>query len=205
MLRACFTGAVLCVALLVTNTYGATILIGSDVTADQLFQIDPTTAAVTPIGPLGDPVVASLTFDPIHKILYGSSTQTDNLPRIDPLTGATTVIGKFGVGLMHSIEYNPNNNTLFGVSQATRLLYMINVATGAASPIGATGIADIGGIAFDSVNDIMYATDGFLGLDGAVHDGPQHRGEHFSGFVEQPLGRPDYGTRLRSSSWFVWC
>ena len=86
MLKTCFTFTLVSVGLLVTNSHAAPVLIGSDTTNGRLVQIDPANAAVTVIGPLGDPIVASLTYDPIHRIVYGSRKRT-NCCESNPLLG----------------------------------------------------------------------------------------------------------------------
>ena len=144
---------------------GSATLIGSDVDSDTLFEIDLGTAALTFIGPLGDPVVASLTWDPGNSILYGSSTSTNSLLIIDPGTGDVTLVGAFGLTLMHAIDYQSNTGTLYGMSTSTSSLYTINTVTGLATLVGSSGIT-VGGMAYDPINDIMYATD--AGPDGST-------------------------------------
>lgn len=158
----CFAyGAALYVALWATGAAAIPVLIGSDVSAVELFQIDPVTAGIVSIGPLGDPIVASLTYDLGNGILYGSSTATHNLLLIDPATGSASVIGPFGISsYMHSIEFNSNTNVLYGISAPSDFLYTIDIGSGTATAVGATGIGHVGGMAYDPVNDIMYATDG---------------------------------------------
>jgi hypothetical protein len=146
--------------------FGIPPLVGSEVELDRLYLIDPNTAARTPIGPLSDGVVASLTYDPRNSILYGSTTLTRQLLRINPETAEVSVVGPLNVRLMHGIEYDVNRRLLYGISQATQLLYTIDVNTGAATPIGPTGFDGIrlavSSLAYDAANDVMYAVDGGL-------------------------------------------
>ncbi len=142
---------------------GSSILIASDVQADQLVSLDPTTGAKTVIGPLADDIVAGLGYDAVHDILYASSTWTSggrNLLRVDYNTGAVTIIGPLGQGGMHGLEYNPARDILYGITTIySNKLWQINVATGAAIEIGTHGINGLSGLAYDYVNDIMYAGD----------------------------------------------
>lgn len=137
-------------------------LIGSEISADRLVDINLMSGASTVIGPLGDPVVGGLGYDWNHHILYGSSTSTDMLLIINELTGATTHVGPLGVSLMHTVEYDTMHDVLYGAtSYHTALgLYSINVNTGHATLVGTHGIEGLFGMAYDPVNDIMYAADG---------------------------------------------
>ena len=139
----------------------ASILIGSDVVSDQLLQISTQTGSGSVIGPLGDPVVAGLTWDANHDILYGSSTQNRVLVKIDPDNGVTSVVGPFGVGLMHGIEYDCNHDVLYGITNqsTSKGLYTIDVTTGAATLVAHHSHYGLSGLAFDAANDVMYASE----------------------------------------------
>ncbi len=143
-----------------TDVAAAPILIGSDEATDRLIRIDATNGATVDIGPLGDAIVAGLTYDRNHNILYGSSTATRSLLRISPATGSTSVIGPLGAQLTHAIEYNSNNNILYGFDGIR--LFTINVDSGHATSVGfINGIAwgSGGSMAYDPAHDIMYLVD----------------------------------------------
>lgn len=134
-------------------------LVGVDEFNDTLVAIDPTNAATTPLGPVGDPIIGSLAYDPNHRILYAASTTSLNLLTINPVDGTTSVVGYTGVELIHALEYDSNADVLYAVSSEADTLYRIDVMSAAATPIGPTGINRVGAMAFDPVSDVMYATD----------------------------------------------
>lgn len=137
-------------------------LVGSDITPDNLIDVNPATGSFTVIGKLGDPVVAALAWDSKNKVLYGTSTSTHNLLTIDPTSGKTTVVGSFGSALkyMHSLTYNLRDGKLYGANSfGTNQIFTIDPKTGKATAIGKHGISGLGDIAYDFISGTMYMAD----------------------------------------------
>lgn len=76
------------------STAAQPVLFGIDSTTDGVTVVDPDTAVVTPLGPLGSPgdypVPISIARDPTTGALYGWNNQAgvNGLIQINPVTGA---------------------------------------------------------------------------------------------------------------------
>lgn len=100
----------------------------------DLYTIDPVTAALTSVGPIGSGM-SGLAVDPTTNILYGTtsgaSADLESLYTIDTTTGAGTLVGSsggFGVQV-HDIAFDADGN-LYGVD-TNGFLVTIDKATGA--------------------------------------------------------------------------
>lgn len=134
--------------------YGA---VGGNNATSQLYSIDPTTGAGTPIGDIGN-AVTGLAEDPTTGILYGVTSNNATDPRmlvtVNKATGAGTIVGPLGA-IIADISFN-SSGQLFGWSESVDGLASIDKATGAATPVGATGLDTYGdGESFDK-NDVLY-------------------------------------------------
>ncbi|WP_160172976.1 HYR domain-containing protein [Altibacter lentus] len=108
---------------------------GTDVTYlrdfANLFTVDLTTAALTPVGPLTSGYTA-LTFNASESLLYTVGQGNGSFASIDPATGTTTVIGSTGVGGTQLGLATDMNGVVWG-GDINANLYTINTSTGAAS------------------------------------------------------------------------
>lgn len=132
-----------------------------DVTVDQLFRIDATTAVATPIGnPIGFANVRGLAFDPNNDILYGSDDSSNQLLTINISTGEATAIGPFNFNAVDGLAYDSNNNILYGSDTSTDQLITIDVSTGAGTAVGAFGgsFSQVRGLSFDSNTNTLYGS-----------------------------------------------
>ena len=107
---------------------------------DNLYTINPTTAAPTLIGPLG--VSASggqltATGDGSLWFVRGSPS---NLYQVNPSTGQATLVGSIGQGTVTGIAGTCSGH-LFGIGPGAANLLLINPATGAGTVVGPTGLA----------------------------------------------------------------
>jgi hypothetical protein len=119
--------------------------------ASVLYTINPSTAAATPIGPLGLSFVfeGGLAFSP-GGIAYGTnggSASTAQLYTINLATGSATVVGVLSAGEhdINGLAYRSDGN-LIGLDRVTNALLVINPATAAVtkladvpSTVGAVG------------------------------------------------------------------
>jgi DNA-binding beta-propeller fold protein YncE len=134
----------------------AEILYGTDVTDDNLLEIDPSNAGTNIIGPLGSPVLAGLAYDASQEILYATDTSTDNLVTVDPTNGNTVVIGNTGINLPHGAAIDPEDGTLYATEGSPGQLYKVSKADGTATPVGNIGFDHIGALDFDPTTGILY-------------------------------------------------
>lgn len=121
-----------------------------------LYTINPTTAAVAAIGPLGLPFVfeGGLTFAPdgTAYATNGDSAGNPQLLRINLTTGAATVIATISGG-NHDIDGLAfrSDGLLIGLDRETNALLLIDPVTAASSFLAAvpTTIGGVGGLTID--------------------------------------------------------
>lgn len=129
---------------------------GSSSTSD-LYTVNPATAAMTPIGPIGF-ALTGLSRDPTTGTMYGitsanSSVHPWSLVAVDVDTGAGTFIGALGATGIGDIAFDAAGQ-LYG--QGQNKFYSIDKVTGAATRVGvATGSGLLGlGSDFDSAGTL---------------------------------------------------
>ena len=122
-------------------------LYGYDADANELVEIEPSTGAVSPIGPvlvantqLG-PVAVNrideLAFDSGQQRLIGYLAESKSLLSIEPTTGmATVLVAELPVDLA-SFTYDSARGAILGVDAAHQMLVSIDLATGVAEPAAA--------------------------------------------------------------------
>lgn len=150
----------LCALALATPVATAGQLLGTDVWAASLGEIDRDSAAWAEIGPTYIPM-HGLTYDGVHGILYGISAQNDNLYEINPLTGAASQIGapgSLGYDNANGLAYDSNNNLIWGTDNNTNELFTVDPRTGVATraAIISGGFTEIEGLGFDPATDTLY-------------------------------------------------
>ena len=121
----------------------------------QLFQIDLSTGAATPIGPVGFAGVESLAFGP-NGTLFGVDTDRNILISVNPATGQGTAIHPLtSRGAVLDVASTglkfASDGTLFltthNAGSTSFSLYSVNPATGIATFVGslAGNVADVAG------------------------------------------------------------
>jgi len=122
------------------------------ITFGQLYQINPTTAAITLVGNMGGASKNALVFG-ADGTLYAAGGNA--LYTVNTATGASTLIGSGG--------YNSSGDLAFiggqlYLSSAGDNLFRINTATGAGTLIGAIGFSSVFGLATDNNVDLYGIT-----------------------------------------------
>ena len=122
------------------------------ITFGQLFQINPTTAAVTLVGNLGTSL-NSLVFG-ADGTLYAAN---NSLFTVNTSTGAATLIGSGG-GYSSSGDLAFIGGNLFLSSTPGDNLFRLNTTTGAGTLVGAIGSSAVFGLATDNNVDLYGIT-----------------------------------------------
>jgi hypothetical protein len=147
-------------------SYGAT---GhqSPTNPNYLVIVDPATALVTPIGPLG--VGARLTdiaIDPTTGIMFGLPEFNQNFYTINTSTGEAIQTGSTGIGdTKQGGLAADRRGALFGVSNFS--FYSFNKTTGMATLIGPTGLRNLVKAADFDPSNVLYGLEGGGGIDNA--------------------------------------
>ena len=132
-----------------------------------LVTIDPATALVTPIGPLG--VGARLTdiaIDPTTGIMFGLPEFNQNFYTINTSTGEAVQTGSTGIGDTNQGGLAADRRgALFGVSNFS--FYSFNKTTGMATLIGPTALRNLVKAADFNPNNVLYGLEGGGGSDNA--------------------------------------
>jgi hypothetical protein len=144
-----------------TCSVAARTLVAINDNNGHLERIDPTTLAVTDIGPLGVPYAfGDCMFNPSDQTLYMVDGRgAFGLYRVDLQTGRATLVGLHGFSAMEAIAFDPNTNKIFGTSIDILDLFSINATTGAATVVGPVGF-NLQGMAFDSARNRMIVFNG---------------------------------------------
>jgi len=149
-------------AMAVTAGFAQQMLVAINDSTKHLERIDPTTFAVTDIGPLGVPYAfGDCMFNPADQTLYMVDGRGSfGLYRVDLTSGAASLVGPHGVSAMEAIAYHPPTNTVYSIAiDPPTSFYSLNTTTGAATTIGpVTGRFQ--GMAWDSTRNRMVAFDG---------------------------------------------
>ena len=127
--------------------------------------VDPATALVTPIGPLGVGVrLTDITIDPTTGIMYGLSEFNQNFYTIDTSTGQAVQTGSTGIPVVNQGGLAADRSgALFGVSDFS--FYRFNKTTGMATLIGPTGLRNLVKAADFSPSNVFYGLEGGGGVD----------------------------------------
>ena len=125
--------------------------------------VDPATALVTPIGPLGA-LLTDIAIDPTTGIMYGLSEFNQNFYTIDTSTGQAVQTGSTGIPVVNQGGLAADSRgALFGVSDFS--FYRFNKTTGMATLIGPTGLRNLVKAADFSPSNVMYGLEGGGGID----------------------------------------
>lgn len=159
LIRLCLGATVLAMSSL-GYAQGRLIVVNS---AGNLFEINPFTAAPTPIGSVSANagICGGLAYDRTNDVLYLSSTSNHTVYKVDLSSGLATPIGPYsGPEFVHGIEFDDRTGYLFGLASATSSrFFAIDKGNGSASMIGVTGLATFNNLGYDSRRDDLYATD----------------------------------------------
>ena len=127
--------------------------------------VDPATALVTPIGPLGVGVrLTDIAIDPTTGIMYGLSEFNQNFYTIDTSTGQAVQTGSTGIAVVNQGGLAADSRgALFGVTNFS--FYRFNKTTGMATLIGPTGLRNLVKAADFSPSNVFYGLEGGGGVD----------------------------------------
>ena len=127
--------------------------------------VDPATALVTPIGPLGVGVLLTdIAIDPTTGIMYGLSEFNQNFYTIDTSTGQAVQTGSTGIPVVNQGGLAVDGRgALFGVSDFS--FYRFNKTTGMATLIGPTGLRNLVKAADFNPSNVFYGLEGGGGVD----------------------------------------
>ncbi len=135
------------------------ILFGVDEFFDELIRIDPVTAEVSIVGPVGPfASISSLAADR-HGTLFGTDINSKNLLTFNLETGAASVVGPTNADQIAGLAFAPDG-TLFGAEPRTGQLLTLDPETGLATPVGQTGFERISGLAFSTDGTLYGSTEG---------------------------------------------
>jgi hypothetical protein len=138
------------------------VLYASDLNTDQLFTVDPATAATAVVGPFGSVDVTGMAYDAESDTLFAASVGSGELLVVDRTTGAGTAVGPIGFDVT-GVTWDPTTDTLFAVDFVANVLLTIDPATGAGTSVGSLGYDLVAGLAFDPNTEALYGVD--LGTD----------------------------------------
>ncbi len=127
--------------------------------------VDPATALVTPIGPLGIGVrLTDIAIDPTTGILYGLPESKQNFYTINASTGQAVQTGSTGIGVVNQGGLAVDSSgALFGVTNFS--FYRFNKTTGMATLIGPTGLRNLVKAADFNPSNVFYGLEGGGGVD----------------------------------------
>lgn len=123
---------------------------GFGAAGDQLYEIDPNTAATTLIGTLGVNNVYALAFNNVGK-LYGVGEDRRALFLISTSTGAANLVAPIALDHVYDIATRPEDNVTFAVDTGTSALYTLDLNTGATALVGGYAASNVVGLAFSPV------------------------------------------------------
>jgi len=131
------------------------------ISAESLYNIDPTTAAATFIANVPGVLNVGLTFLPNGQLL--ATDKEGGVREVSPDTGAVSEIGKFGGGYGTAGDLVAvADGTMYAIGEYqdespgdSDLLLTVNTGSGVASYVGAIGFGDVFGTAY--ANGRIYA------------------------------------------------
>jgi len=131
-------------------------LYGTEVVTYQLWTLEKTSGAGTPIGPTGYDVWG-LACNDATGALYGVEGDTPSyLLSIDRKTGQATVIGSIGFNSVRGLAYNKQGGFLYGVTYLNQLV-RIDPSTGQGTLIGNPGTAFLDSLEYIPAEGVLYA------------------------------------------------
>ncbi|MGD9690200.1 MAG: hypothetical protein AB7K52_11155 [Phycisphaerales bacterium] len=121
---------------------GPRVLYGVAASTGQLYAINTSTAAATPIGAPQGGLVTGLEFDATRQVLWGiENTTQSKLIRINTSTGAQTLIGNIGtasIAQCHGLAVDYDDGSLYTINATSSVLYRLSATTGVGTVVGAT-------------------------------------------------------------------
>jgi hypothetical protein len=125
--------------------------------------VDPATALVTPIGPLGA-VLTDIAIDPKTGVMYGVSGFNQKFYTVNTATGAAVQTGSTGLGFQNGGGLAADSSgAVFGVDNFS--FYSYNKTNGMATLIGLTSLANFVKAADFSPGNVFYGLEGGGGID----------------------------------------
>jgi hypothetical protein len=130
---------------------------------NYLVIVDPATALVTPIGPLGW-VLTDIAIDPTTGIVYAVSGYNQKFYTVDTTTGQAVQIGSTQLGFQNGGGLAADRTgALFGVDNFS--FYSYNKMTGLATLIGPTSLGNLVKAADVNPSNVFYGLEGGGGID----------------------------------------
>ncbi len=104
---------------------------------NRLYEINPTTATVTPIGISNFGSYALIGYKPTTNQMFRTGGSPANLFQVSVVTGTTAFVGPTGATTTASeMSFNPDNQTMYLMDNFPARLMTLNLATGAATLVG---------------------------------------------------------------------
>lgn len=135
------------------------LLYSVDHLTGNLLTIDPDTAAVQTVGPVGFNLVEGLTYYPPSDSLLAVDNATDQLISINRYSGVGTAIGPIGHDFVFGLTYSEANDVLYAVDTQSNDLLTLNPLSGAASNAMPLGFDFIGGLTDNPSTGVLYGAD----------------------------------------------
>ena len=140
--------------------YGVT---GDPTIPDYLVIVDPVTAFVTPIGPLGA-VLTDIAIDPTTGVMYAVSGLNQKFYTINTSTGEAVQTGSTGLGFQNGGGLAADRTGgIFGIDNFS--FYSYNKMTGMATLIGPSGLQNLVRAADFNPTNVLYGLEGGGGID----------------------------------------
>jgi subtilisin-like proprotein convertase family protein len=134
-------------------------LLGIDWSAATIYDVDPTTGAVSNPRPTDLEDTVGIAFAADHTLYTLTASTASSYPnslfKLDRVTGAATLVGPTGLGQIAEadLDFDPTTGILYGVQNilpvGQRQLFTIDASTGRATVVGSIGTADYSAMAFD--------------------------------------------------------
>jgi hypothetical protein len=135
----------------------------SPTNSNYLVVVDPVTALVTPIGPLGT-ILTDIAIDQTTGIMYGLAEFDQNFYTINTSTGQAVQAGSTGISFTKQGGLAADRRrALFGVTNFS--FYSFNKTTGMATLIGPTSLRNLVKAADFGPTNVMYGLEGGGGID----------------------------------------
>jgi hypothetical protein len=140
--------------------YGVT---GDPTIPDYLVTVDPATALVTPIGPLGA-ILTDIAIDSTTGTMYAVSGVNQKFYTINTSTGQAVQTGSTGLGFQNGGGLAADKTAaLFGIDNFS--FYSYDKTTGMGTLIGPTGLQNLVRAADFDPNNVLFGLEGGGGID----------------------------------------